>query len=526
MNLKPTLEEYTEAEFLAFLEKIWAVNVSETEHDRLVMHFDAISGHPMGADALFYGEQQGRHASPLLVLTEVRQWARNAKRQGFKGSQVNAGGAGHFRPSRYAAAPSVTVQYAERSAHRQAHAAARARYSADIEKKAAELDRAEQQAEDSLNRLDWLISTVSQPNASANLAEQLREVQDNREEVDEAWRVVTNEMGNVFGRTLFFDSSRRQAETSIKHPRRGQDPVTLQAHLEALVRFQQQHRERWPAVLRYQEALLERYRAFKKSNDVEVAHLHIATGSDPALVPIEMVASASEANGGPCLLAPSASVMKAFENILSRLPQRLLQARATLMKHAGEPTSRFGISTELMRFSLKLGHGERYAFSIPVSDLVPEVPQEWSDHIGGDTELSTRLQTKVLNEGDEAYKQIGIYSLPGMATSVRVRAAEWSLFRGGYCFVTEGPGPATFFWLPEPAPAATGFHPGMMSIEEAGTLSRRAQGDQPVFDDYIVCFPAHSGIAPLYLAQHKPERLDPAKLRLFEGGQASPHQSN
>lgn len=526
MNLKPALEDYTEAEFLALLEKIWAANVSETEHNRLVMHFDAISGHPMGADALFYGEQQGRRASPSVVLTEVRQWARNAKRKGFKGSQVNAGVAGNFRPSRFAAAPSVTAQYAERSAHRLAHAAEHARYPADIAKKAAELDRAEQQADDRLNRLDWLISTVSQPNAGTNPTVHLREAQDDREEVDEAWRVVTNEMGNVFGKTLFFDSNRRQAETSIKYPRRGQDPVTLQAHLEALVGFQQQHRERWPAVLRYQEALLERYRAFKKSNDVQVAHLQIATGSDPALVPIEMIASTSEANSGPCLLAPTVSVMKAFENILTRLPQRLLQARATLLKHASEPASRFGISTELMRFSLKLGHGERYAFSIPVGDLVPDVPQEWSDHIGGATELSARLQTKLLKEGDEAYKQIGIYTLPGMATSVRVRAAEWSPFRGGYCFVTEGPGPATFFWLPEPAPAPTGFHPGMMSVEQTGTLSRYEEHIRPQSDDYIICFPADSGIAPLYLVQHKPEPLDLAQLRLLEEGQASPHQSN
>jgi hypothetical protein len=526
MDFKPALEGYTEAEFLAFLEKIWAVSVSEAEHDRLVMHFDAISGHPMGADALFYGEQQGRHASPAVVLTEVRQWARNAKRQGFKGSQVNAGVTGHFRPSRFAAAPSVTAQYAERSAQRRAHAAVHAGYPADIEKKAGELDRLEQQAEDSLNRLDWLISTVTEPNASASPIEHLREVQDNREEVDEALRVLTNAMGSVFGRTLFFDASRRQAETSIKYPRRGQDPITLQAHLEALVRFQQRHRERWPAVLRYQEALLERYRAFKKSNDVEVAHLQIATGSDPALVPIEMIASASEAGSGPCLLAPSASVMKAFENILSRLPQRLLQARATLMTHASESASRLGVSTELMRFSLKLGHGERYALSIPLGDLVPDAPQEWSDHIGEDTELSVRLQTKLLKEGDEDYKQIAIYTLPGMATRVRVRAAEWSPFRGGYCFVTEGPGPATFFWLPEPAPAAPGFHPGMMSVEQTGTLYRYKEHIRPQSDDYIICFPADSGIAPLYLVQHKPEQLDLAQLRLLEEGQTSPHQSN
>lgn len=72
MNLKLTLEDYTEAGFMAFLENSWAVSVSETQHHRLIMHFDAISGHPMDADTLLSGEQQGRHASPSVVPTGVR----------------------------------------------------------------------------------------------------------------------------------------------------------------------------------------------------------------------------------------------------------------------------------------------------------------------------------------------------------------------------------------------------------------------------------------------------------------------
>jgi len=45
MELKASLQDYTEPEFLSFVEKIWAVDVCKQDHDRLVNHFDRVAGH-------------------------------------------------------------------------------------------------------------------------------------------------------------------------------------------------------------------------------------------------------------------------------------------------------------------------------------------------------------------------------------------------------------------------------------------------------------------------------------------------
>ena len=54
MKLKSTLSDYTEPEFQALVDRIWAVDMPKADHDRLINHFDQIAGHPQGADLLFY----------------------------------------------------------------------------------------------------------------------------------------------------------------------------------------------------------------------------------------------------------------------------------------------------------------------------------------------------------------------------------------------------------------------------------------------------------------------------------------
>src|SRR5688572_5544992 len=54
MELKATLKDYTEPEFQALVDRIWAVDLPKPDHDRLINHFDRVVGHPKGADLLFY----------------------------------------------------------------------------------------------------------------------------------------------------------------------------------------------------------------------------------------------------------------------------------------------------------------------------------------------------------------------------------------------------------------------------------------------------------------------------------------
>ena len=89
MKLKNRYEDYTEAEFLAFLEEIF-----ENKHDldgdeygeyinKLVKHFDDISGHPEKNALIFYPEK-GVEDSPAGVLKALKSWRAANGKPGFK----------------------------------------------------------------------------------------------------------------------------------------------------------------------------------------------------------------------------------------------------------------------------------------------------------------------------------------------------------------------------------------------------------------------------------------------------------
>lgn len=503
MDLKPTLEDYTEAEFLAFLEKIWAVNVSETEHDRLVMHFDAISGHPMGADALFFGEDQGRRPTPAIVLSEVNSWARYTKRQGLKNPSVSPLAQRRPKPSRFPIAPAVTSAYTERMAQRQANAAARPKH-LPMENNAAEMDRLEQVADENLNRLEWIIATVSQPPTDGDLKRQLDQLQDDIAEVDAAWLSARAAVAQVNGRAFGFSFDRQQAESAVKYPRRGQNPAALQLNLQTLLHFQQQHQQRWSVVLDYQDALRRRYRQFAEQSASRTAQLETATGRDPALLPSEIIISLGDAATGPCVASPNRSAMNGFERINRELSQRLVQARATLLGKLEDPLNKSGIFTEVFYFSRKLGHGEHYALSVPLKDVALDPDREWALAVGKEVSLAFRLFASEKLEQDELYKQVNLAATQGLPSTVRVREAKWDPFHSGYRFTTPEPGATTFVWMHDPAPVQGSFLPNIMGTTPSTLFKRVGDEGAPVFDDYIICFPASTALAPLYLLHKKP----------------------
>ena len=89
MISKPTLSDYTEKEFLEFLNEF--INekpeMSDEEHeayiDQLVEHFESVTEHPSGSDLLFYPDKT-REDSPRGVLEEVKAWRAAHGKPGFK----------------------------------------------------------------------------------------------------------------------------------------------------------------------------------------------------------------------------------------------------------------------------------------------------------------------------------------------------------------------------------------------------------------------------------------------------------
>ncbi|SIO96728.1 bacteriocin immunity protein [Vibrio spartinae] len=74
MNLKNSINEYFEDEFLQLLQKICkAETSSENELDALVDHFEDITEHPDGSDLIYYPDDPA-DATPERIVEIVKQW--------------------------------------------------------------------------------------------------------------------------------------------------------------------------------------------------------------------------------------------------------------------------------------------------------------------------------------------------------------------------------------------------------------------------------------------------------------------
>ncbi|RZO08549.1 bacteriocin immunity protein [Pseudomonas mohnii] len=89
ISFKAKLEDYTEAEFLAFLGEFFhqASNLKgralEEYRDRLLSHFESVTEHPGRSDVIFY-PKEGQEDSPEGILKEVKAWRAANNKPGFK----------------------------------------------------------------------------------------------------------------------------------------------------------------------------------------------------------------------------------------------------------------------------------------------------------------------------------------------------------------------------------------------------------------------------------------------------------
>ncbi|WP_312933126.1 bacteriocin immunity protein [Pseudomonas sp.] len=86
MDLRPTLDQYEESAFLAFVDDIWNAETDRASHDAAISHFNAIVGHPAGSDLLFYSplEEVALENSPGAIVFTVKSWHTNQGRAAFK----------------------------------------------------------------------------------------------------------------------------------------------------------------------------------------------------------------------------------------------------------------------------------------------------------------------------------------------------------------------------------------------------------------------------------------------------------
>ncbi|MBJ2348400.1 MULTISPECIES: bacteriocin immunity protein [Pseudomonas] len=86
---KEKLEDYTEAEFLAFLGEFFHQTSGlkgaalEKYRDELLRHFEQITEHPSRSDVIFY-PKEGQEDSPEGILKEIKEWRTRNNKPGFK----------------------------------------------------------------------------------------------------------------------------------------------------------------------------------------------------------------------------------------------------------------------------------------------------------------------------------------------------------------------------------------------------------------------------------------------------------
>jgi hypothetical protein len=82
---KKTIADYTEAEFLEFVRKIFRAEGTETDDDKLISEFRRLTEHPDGSDLICY-PRDDREDSPEGIVQEVKEWRAKNGKPGFKNS--------------------------------------------------------------------------------------------------------------------------------------------------------------------------------------------------------------------------------------------------------------------------------------------------------------------------------------------------------------------------------------------------------------------------------------------------------
>jgi len=83
--MKSSIADYTEEDFLQFVEDIFKENVSETDDvlDELLEHFEDITQHPDGTDLIYYPETP-ENGTPESIVRIVREWRLSQGLPSFK----------------------------------------------------------------------------------------------------------------------------------------------------------------------------------------------------------------------------------------------------------------------------------------------------------------------------------------------------------------------------------------------------------------------------------------------------------
>lgn len=229
-------------------------------------------------------------------------------------------------------------------------------------------------------------------------------------------------------------------------------------------------------------------------------------------------ASGSISSASPVILT-SAGTIAVIEAATVTLQAAIHSAIASLTSFAASTASGLFVGVSALVYSPKLANGElpeRFAFSIPLSDLVHEMGQDLSAiaAAGSTVALPVRISSKTTDDGrSEVFVTLTDGAI--VPAKVKVVAAEYNAEQNLYSVSTNDSPPRTLTWTPIVKPdnssttsPAQQTDPKVYTGASVTPLEGRIDTFPAVveagFDDFVTIFPADSGLPPIYVMFRDP----------------------
>ncbi|WP_339499294.1 bacteriocin immunity protein [Pseudomonas silesiensis] len=497
MELKATLKEYTAPEFQALVDKIWAVDLPKSEHDRLINHFDRIVGHPKGADLLFYPDSKFNQNSPESVVYYVRDWHHKQGMAAFKGEQL----------------PVVTNPVAPLSPL--------ARSLAEVQKMTADVAVSGQSVEGAFAVFEQQTQRLrSLQNDGSGIPGQETNIRALERAQHEAL-IAVNKF-EFWKMRLEFAKSGAQRDLTYTRSEQAQWQNIVQqitaTHAHYVTRL---------------ASITLRHRALHEAAEAEliVAHEHLIrsrklAGVGPAQADRTLTASPVFAGKRPeLLLTGGSSALLASQQVGLQKAIRSAVAEFSWRNTSGEPANGNEFAAVLRFAFSSRADTQVYALCVPLIELLPIEGQDWQ-HLAANraqVDVPCRMSTASVPAKPgtmfKGLREISTLSQVHVTASrnrhstagVRVRAAQREEELNSFSFTAEGAAPISVHWpapvsletIPLTAPALVRPVEFVQSLA-VPTLEPFTGEEDARFDDYIIVFPVESGFDPLYIMFRNP----------------------
>jgi len=511
MKLKTTLNDYTEPEFQALVDLIWAVDLPKVDHDRLINHFDQIAGHPSGADLFFYHPKSNPNPnSSGSVVYSVKDWHRKQGRAAFKGQVVSAAST----PAR----PNVSISQAQMIQQRIAQSLA------DVQKINADLAVSQRAAEAALTVLELRIEhTRRRSNAQATVSEREGDIR-------------ALEAAEFDSRSAVYTYGFSQMRVRFKRD-----------GAEREVKYAQVEREQWQSIAQQIGAIYDGYVANLNSMNKRLRDFQGEAEPLLAAAQTQLVEQRDQQGAGPTQISAQLFAPLPFVNarpailVDGALSRTLEGPRVDLQKAIRSAVAEFSwqitsdVRTDQVQYAAVLrfdfrsrAEVGRYGVCVPLAEFLPTEGTDWLSLAAalGSVDVPFRMTSGTyavpvgtLSQGVREIKtlfqvELAPSSIATPASGVRVRSAIWNESSQTYRFTADGATPITVNWChPDalesfrPPSSIADYRLGTVRSPPVPLLETYTAPATLAYDDYVVVFPADSGLEPVYVMFRNPQEF-------------------